>query len=643
MALSETEELELLELEEAEYQDSLKTNQPKTLAGKTLGLIRRGLPGPLRMKEDIEAVASGSPERIFEELMPAVEKGTENIGEAINRTANIVTDKFPRLRQPLKDVNLPVVGMSAGRLDPIKALTSTIIPPRPSGMVMAAGGALEARLRVPSFKNLNPLKRIEGGIESNLKNLGQEGLTPEIAGQSARDIYRQRVGVPLEELTMPPREVVPLKPPRSGQEIFRPEFESVSGKVHPTEVTSQKVGETAIVAHKNKVKTLLKKEKDEWNKLSTDHFEKPLNFENTKSFISEIFKREEETSALDRLNPTLKDAALKTPNPERTAQSLLKVGQGTKDPTQIASNIPEGATTPEVQGAQLQTGYGALTKLFNISQEPSTFGRAKTLRSQLGGMIDWNVRGDQLNHYLKGAYRSLTEDMKLSSRTGGFEKDVDSAIGASKEFFRYQDLPSSNIIGKAKYPSDLPNRLIKTDSPERVTELYKEHNLSKEDKAVIQRGILDRLNKESGEDPRKFVKMLSKYSKETKKAIFEEKTDLVNSLEKTVKVLDDEITRSKLKPIVGKTYKAEDVLSRNGSELNKIMRDSNSSELVEKLVKDGSPEMARVTSGSVGKEGMKILRRSAINSLISGTETKTNVGSQLKIKQIAQKTENWSP
>ena len=36
MALSETEELELLELEEAEYQDSLKTNQPKTLAGKTL-------------------------------------------------------------------------------------------------------------------------------------------------------------------------------------------------------------------------------------------------------------------------------------------------------------------------------------------------------------------------------------------------------------------------------------------------------------------------------------------------------------------------------------------------------------------------------------------------------------------------------
>lgn len=548
------------------------------------------------------------PESAYFQMLPQLESDVATVRKGIPPSLAMLTAPF--FPSPVEALTAAGVGMGAG------------LPFRSSN------------IRLPRFPLQFP-SVAEKGIGTALKGLGKESLSPEIVGRSVQDIYKQRL--PLSELTREP--IAPLKyTPKTGEQIFKPAYRVVSEQFGKEQVPLSKSGEIIKTARDRKVKNLLSSEKSEWSKISDEHSGQLVDFKNTRNYLESVFNQQGETSSLELLNPQLREAALKTPNPESTAKAILQSGRGLPSFT----NVEEGGVVQRT--AQLKSGYSVVNKLSDIASNPSNWGAAKTLRSQLGGMIkSWGKRGDELDHILKGAYKSLTEDMQESARQGKFENKVESAFKSSRNFFNYVEKPSSKIIEKTDYSSDILNRLIKTKSPERAKELFTEHDLTNHEIESIRRSLIDEMARSSKNDPKKFSNTLSKYTPETRRAFFGEKTELVDSLMNTVKVLDDEIAKSKVKPFVPKKYTPEDILSKEGLELNRIMEKSHASELVDNILKDRSPEIARTVKSVVGEKGMYFLRRGAINKVLRPSTVKLGKGDKIFADDIAREMKDWSP
>ena len=599
-------------------EDTSPVSSPTTFAGKAADIVKTGLKYPMGLPASVEnvseAVSSGSPVDAYYELMPQFEKLSAKVKSAkTNAIGNVLREtatKYPATR---------------GALAAIADLVLDLVPFEPSSFAapLAPVAARASGVKIP-FKNPTT---IETALEKTATNLGEEGLTQEGVGAAAKKSYVNRVARPLELFTKEPEAP---KAATSAQDVFNPKFKSVAGQIYPEKVTSEQAGGTVKTAYQRKVKDLLARESKEWNSLSTQHFDKPVKFENTQNYLTSVLQAEGRPTALDQLNPALRKAAENTANPEQTAQSLLKVGMNPGDASRIIQNL-SGDQVSELQN--LQRGYSTIQKLWDIVQGEANFGQVKTLRSQLGKMIKWEQRGDELNHILKGAYKSLTEDIGSAAKSGGFQNEVQSAVKSTRDFYDYTAKPSSKIIDKTQYVSDLPNRLIKSNSPERVRELFNEHAFSDPEKRIVRRNVLDELARQSDNDPRKFSKALDKYSPETRKEIFGAQFKLVESIKETAKKLSDAVIASKVK---GKAYTREDVLSKTGIALDNLMQRANASELVQELMKDGTPEMARVVSGAFGKEGTKLVRRGIINKIIEQSRTRMPNGPyRIKYQDLA--------
>lgn len=487
-------------------------------------------------------------------------------------------------------------------------------------------------------------------------------ITPETTGQAAQGAYESRVGAPLRQLTMPsPRapisEPQPIPEP-TGPEIFNPEYQRVSGKIGSEPVTQTQFGKNAQAFYKNTAKNLQSKESRLWNSVKSEHADKSGALKNTRAYFESVFNESGagvSPTYLERLNPQLRLAVENEANPEEVARGIFEREYGKPGSKDV---FVDPQSDPQAKGEtpQLYRGMGVLQRIFEATNEKNlTFNQIKMLRTQVGQMIkSWGQRGTSFDHMLKQTYRALTEDMIASAKEGGFEKDVEAATQASRDYFRHADLPSSQIMSKTPYASDLMDKLIKTDSPERVQELFREHGLSETDKDVLRRGVLDRMNFESKGDPKKFKNLLDQWTPDTKKEFFGDKTALVDSLGDTVKTLNDAVANVKAEnakaaesvkfrnaPIP--VPKAQDILSVDGYKLDKIMN-GRPSELVSEILKDGSSEMARTVSGAVGKDAMPLLRRGALQEMIRGSKpTPSPSGNQINVPRLSAELQNYSP
>lgn len=543
--------------------------------------------------------------------------GLSQMGSKIAENPNLLKDS-----PNLKAVLATGVDMAAGGIpysfDPTAVSIALGLQLAPSISAPKLGDFPVSKLTAPFD---NPAV-IDSGIKSALGKLSDPALTPQSIAQAAQESYLKRVSDPLAELTKP-RIVPEPYQQKTGPEILAPKYQEVSNQINPEQITMKKVGDTIQGKYSENVSNLRSIEKNAWDNLSTEHFSKPANLENTKNYITSVFKEQGtniEPSYLDRLNPNLKAAAMQSNNPEAAAKALANVGAQTKNPMNYLTEPPlnEVASVPN-----LSSKLSVLNKIYEISNESNlNFGQIKKLRTQIGAMLDESPRGDSNNYVLKQVYKNISEDMANASKEGGFQNEAQSAINATKDYFKYTDNPSSRIIEKTKYSSDLLNRLIKSDSPERVTDLYDTHKLSDSDKNIVQRGILDKISEKAAGDPKKFSRILDSYSSDTRKAIFGNKFDLVESIKDTAKTLDEEIFKSKMKLPAQKSYAPEDVLSQTGLDLDKIMKKSNGSELLSNILKDGTPEMARTVSGALGENSMSLMRRGVINDIIENSKTK---------------------
>lgn len=581
------------------------------VAGKVLGFpqeILDSLTSPKGVETPIGQDAQAANQALYA-AAPKYENGKFDSGSIANavydRAGQLITHPIRSFQEHPVNTALDILPFAA---KPIAALGRGAI-----GMI---DEGISPMLRSPST--------VESGLGNAAKALGQEGLNSEQIGNKVGDIYNQRLGNQLENLTTP--SVTPQEKyiPKSGSDILTPEFQKTASQFSPGPVTSTKVGETVSAAYKSKIGDLLANEKEAWNGLSDKHFDKPAPLENTKNYIESLYKQRginQEPSFLDRLNPNLKEAAMKSPNPEEYAKSIYNYSEGSK--YQAAYLGAQDAGAPAAEVPQISGNQSSVNKLFEAANNPDiTFGQVKSLRSQLGDKIDWVGRGNENNYIMKQLYKNLSQDMVDSAKTGGFSDEVSKANQATKNFFGYIEKPSSQIINKAKYPEDLPSRLIKTDSPGRVNELFSEHNLSDADKNVVRRGVLDSWYQKSGQDPKKMARIIDSYSPETKQAIFGDKTDLVDSIKNTAATMDEELAKAKIKSPKYAVPGRSDILSKDGQTLDRIMQKSSGSELVSNMLSDGTPEAARMAKSVVGDNGMDLLRRGAINKMLENSTTK---------------------
>lgn len=606
-------------------ESSASTASP-TLAEKASKFIMGGYPlaRPALLNPEARALPFDRP--IAAQLSQYVQSGALNPLNALEgagrRIGDVEQGFIDRSMTSPSKVNSPLgLGIKAAIGTGASLLTSAG-EPTPTNAATSAGMGLAFGM---AGAGAHPILRspldFHQGAESAIRSLGDQSLSPEAAGRTVRQAYNARVATPFAMETTQPPAGAPYQA-KSGPEIFNPKYQEVAGKFSPEAVSYEQAGKDVKGTYQKNIEKLQSVEKQKWGSLSTEHFEKPAVKDDLQEFVDSVLNMQGQTSAIDRLNPTLREAALKSQNPEAMARSVLQYGQQSKAPGGFTDQNVPASEAPDARAGHIENGYGIFNKIAKILEGPLNVGQLKSLRTEIGNAISsWGGRGDQLDGLLKQGYKAATSSLYKSAENGGFLNDFKDALQSSKDLFAYSDLPSAKIIGKSQYLGDIINRVIKSNSPERVTELFDKHNLSQRQRSDIGRAILDRISEQSGGDPKKFLAAYDKLGT-TKQALFGKNLDLVESIRDTVKVLNDEIAKAKQKPKAG-VLGTMPILSKTGLRLDAIMSRSEPSELVSKLLHDGTPEMARTVSGAVGQDAMAVLRRAAVNELTSPAEIPT--------------------
>lgn len=136
MALTEAEELELLELEALESGVELPPTEPTTLAGKALNIVKNVGSYPMGLPANISKISkpvlSGDVEKSYFELMPRMEKGAAVVKGAVDKSiGNILSSgKLGSIQQKFPNA----VG-SAGAL---ASLGAQAVPFEPSSFALGA-------------------------------------------------------------------------------------------------------------------------------------------------------------------------------------------------------------------------------------------------------------------------------------------------------------------------------------------------------------------------------------------------------------------------------------------------------------------------------------------------------------------------
>jgi hypothetical protein len=230
------------------------------------------------------------------------------------------------------------------------------------------------------------------------------------------------------------------------------------------------------IANLKKTETEAYKPLDESKKLESA----PANLENTRIYLENLFKTNEpgsiglEGMPLDLIRKQY-PSYVPPPTPE-TLNNMREV-----QPTMPAGNL------------------GIFSRILRASSKDNlSASDVKSLRTLVGSEIDknggWNAtRTNEPVFRLKQIYETLSKDYLKSAQDSGIGDEVIKASQSTKDLYSYLNKPSSKIIDRNVYPEDLPDKLLKTDSPSRVRELFNEHNLTESDKVNLRGSIINKI------------------------------------------------------------------------------------------------------------------------------------------------------
>jgi len=556
----------------------ISESDPETLAGKVSNLTRKAFP-TLPMFQNLSAnilnPATGA-------NVPIAGRATRFLEEKGQEVARPIEDIAGRMAERQMPMSATLLSMSAGGLTP-SAMLPAIGMGGMSRIAPALGrGGVSIPLRSPTI--------VEQGLETTTKGLGQEGLLPSEVGQTVRQ-------------NLPVVERAP-----TAQEVFPPTYQKFAGTVSEKPVPMSKAGEVIKKGYESKLNKLRASESkafkplDENNKLKSS----PAKLENSRQFIEELFKREwiNETNQQGiPLDVIRKQFPNYTPPP--TAENIGLMGEA--QPTQTPSNL------------------GVFSRITRMAgREDLTVNDVKQLRTDVGYEINkangWSApRTNEPIYRLKQIYEKLSEDYLQAADEAGLKDQVLKANKSTRDLYGYLEKPSSEMIGKSKYPSNLPRKLIDSTTPERVNELFKEHDLSPDDINVVRRGVLDEYFRKSKGDPEKFRSIWDKNTPEVKKALLGDKAKLVDALPEIQKITEK---------------MGEDILKSDANVLNKKFSKVVDSEVVDSILKDGTPELAEKLSMNLDKNSMNVLRRGIVNKLIEGSKTEGSQKTKLNYDDI---------
>ncbi len=465
-------------------------------------------------------------------------------------------------------------------------------------------------VNIPGGNILRNSNVAETGIENAVQKMGQPGLTQEEVGNAARDSYGARITASLEQKKAQPN-------PSDLEQFGRSTLEKTVQQISPQKSGAVEFGNTAKNRYKENVMGLYEKEQQAHNLIGEEFADAPTSTDKLHNYMQDVMSQHgisAEPTYLERLPSQLQEAAKQSNNPEEFARLYVQSSQGKRalvaDAAQRKIQLETGQEVP-----QITKGNNILNKLNEIASSPEiSYGALKNARTTIGGMIkSWGQRGTPLEHILKGAYKAMSEDMIDGSVKNGFGKEAADANQATREFFDYVDKPSSKIIENNVYPEDLIKRLIKPNSPTRAQELLTEHNFTPEEQQSLKRGVLDSM----GGDIGKVKNILSNWTPETKQAFFGKDAQSVTDLTDQLNSLDSKV----------KQVKVSDILSQDEMTLNKLMNKGSASEVVDNLLSNGTPEIARLVKSSINPNTFKLVQRGIIEKILTKKDLDSGLNS----------------
>lgn len=533
---------------------------PKTLAENVSGFVQKAAQYPMGMTADPRNVYGALKEGVaptYYELMPQLERGAEMVGEDV-RSA------MPPDESAISKYGIAPISMST-------------FPPRPSMMMMGGERAI-SQLMGRSTKMLASPAIVEKGLERGIQSMGRKGLLPEMIGQTAREAVKKPVSYP---------EVAP--------------------KIYEKPIRMKEVGETLTRAIKEKLSKLKVVEKEKYKPLE-QYGDAPV--EIGKQVDDSIQAVAKESGIADRSLP-------KSLTDQDLARSLMDNYGMAQDDAMAALRSMGAEEMNFVLQSTKNPEFSHLAKIMADLRRPGlTFREIKNIASELGDRIDWGApRSDRPNYLMKQMYNTLDGIKKQTAEKGGFGKQFAEASQSTKDVYGYLGKETTRTIQKAKYPSEIQGKLIKAETPERVTELFNEHSLSTTDKQMVRRGVLDRISEKSGGDVNKFRSSLNKYNKETRKELFGESSDLVESL--LVETSDDM------------------------KKFTKLVETGEPSQFIDNLMskKNQTPEMARILKNVLNEKQQKAVEQGIINKILEKTSTKTKKGESVSSAGLSSEME----
>lgn len=499
---------------------------------------------------------------------------------------------------------------TVGSLGALASLSMGFAPMEPSNAALASTPKV-LKSATQFFPKLRRAKVVETGLEKTTRGLGQEGLLQSEVGANVKSNIPVITEIPTYK---------DIKP--SFQETFKPNYEKFAKSVSPEPVPMTKSGEVIKKGYVGKLKKLKSAESEAFKPLEENNALKdaPAKLENSRTYLEDLFKRNDinETNAQGIPLSTIRE---QFPNYTPPQTPEIRSGMGEIQPTQSSSNI------------------GIFSRILRMAgREDLTANDIKMLRTDVGYEIDkangWNApRTNEPIFRLKELYKKLSDDYLQAAEGAGLKDQVLKANESTRNLYGYLEKPSSEIIGKSDYSSQLQRRLIDSKTPERINELFKEHDLSPNDINVVRRGVLDELFRKSEGDPVKFGKEWNKNTPEVKKALMGDKANLVDAIS-DVQIEMERISKiNETGKLLNKKLK-DNILNSDAYKLDQKFGNIVDSEVVDTILKDGTPELADQLIKNLDKNSVRIVRRGIINRLIEKSKTEGAKGSKLNYDDI---------
>lgn len=547
----------------------------KTLAEKALGFAKGVASYPVTLPANPsnigEAVSSGDTSKIYREIMPSPERWSQDIKSAKSSALGNISGKISEGEEVVRGkLGLkPASDFSRAKgaaFSTVVDLGLDLVPWEPSSLIAPAGSAIMSKTagylgkRKPSVSPvLASPSRIEDEASSAVQKLAGDRVSPESVGTELKKKYEPTSAYVAEETASVPEPQKPEKKvPKRQEDILEPMIEEAGRRISPDPVSLEEAGLVIDKNYSAKEKFLADVVEAKEGNMEKQFGKVPFDTSNTKAYLDSLSEQEM------NLYPVLKK---------------LK---------------------------------GQLGKI-------KTWKDAKATRTAIAGAVkSYGEYGNIDDHVKKEVVDALTKDMKGVAEASGFGHVFEDASAATRALKAHQELTSSQTIKKTEYASKLLGSLIDAKTPGKVDELFNAHGFTEAEKNVVRRGILDEMARKSKGKIGRFITELDKYTPETKKALFGDKYELVESIKDASKIFEQEKALANAVPDVGEAvnYAKKDIMSADALRLDKMMDSALPSEVVGRIVSDGSPEVARAVEASMGKDGVKLLRRGILNKII---------------------------